>query len=163
MNTAISPETLYLDYRDKVERYVRSHVSNGNDWEDLVHQVFLNAIAALDSYDPGRAAPSTWLYAIARNVVTDYYRKSGREPVIVELDESCAGEEPERQLLTQETLEALAAALKRLPERERNIVIWRFYHGLSARETAERAQVSYANVRFLQHQALKKLQRYLTE
>lgn len=33
----------------------------------------------------------------------------------------------------------------------------RFYHGLSARETAEKVDVSYANVRFLQHRALKKL------
>ena len=33
----------------------------------------------------------------------------------------------------------------------------------AARETAERAGVSYANARFLQHQALKKPQTYLTE
>ena len=55
----------------------------------------------------------------------------------------------------------LAAALEKLPERERNIVILRFYHGLSARETANRVGVSYANVRVLQHGALRKLRRYL--
>ena len=169
MSAVISPEELYVGYRDKVARYISSHVSNEHDREDLVQQVFLNATAALDGYDPGRAAPGTWLYAIARNAVTDYFRRGGREPAAVELDEACGGErysggaEPEERLLTQETLETLAEALERLSERERNIVIWRFYHGLSARETAERAGVSYANARFLQHQALKKLQKYLTE
>ena len=168
MSAVISPEELYVGYRDKVARYIHSHVSNEHDREDLVQQVFLNATAALDGYDPGRAAPGTWLYVIARNAVTDYFRQNGREPAAVELDEAYGdevygGAEPEAQLLTQETLEALAQALEKLPERERNIVIWRFYHGFSARETAERAGVSYANARFLQHQALKKLQTYLTE
>lgn len=163
MSAAISPEKLYTDYRDKAMRYISSHVPNEHDREDLLHQVFLNAIAALDGYDPGRAAPGTWLYAIARNAVTDYFRQSGREEPAAELDEAYAGAGPEEQLLTQETLEALAAALEQLPERERDIVVWRFYHGLSAREAAEKAGVSYANARFLQHQALKKLQRYLTK
>ena len=174
MNAVISPEELYVNYRDKVMRYIGSHVFNEHDREDLLQQVFLNAVAALDGYDPARAAPGTWLYAIARNTVTDYFRRGGREPTTAELDEAYGGDEaygdevyggaePEAQLLTQETLEALAQALERLPERERNIVIWRFYHGLSAREAAERAGVSYANARFLQHQALKKLQTYLTE
>ena len=168
MNAVISPEELYVNYRDKVMRYIGSHVFNEHDREDLLQQVFLNAVAALDGYDPARAAPGTWLYAIARNTVTDYFRRGGREPFTEEWDEAYGdeadgGAEPEAQLLTQETLEALAQALERLPERERNIVIWRFYHGLSAREAAERAGVSYANARFLQHQALKKLQTYLTE
>ena len=166
MSAVISPEEFYVGYRDKVARYIRSHVSNEHDREDLVQQVFLNAIAALDGYDPGRAAPGTWLYAIARNAVTDYFRQNGRETLAIDEPDGEAyvgGEEPEERLLTRETLETLAAALERLSERERNIVIWRFYHGLSARETAERVGVSYANARFLQHQALKKLQKYLTE
>ena len=169
MNAVISPEELYVNYRDKVARYIGSHVSNEHDREDLVQQVFLNAVAALDGYDPGRAAPGTWLYAIARNAGTDYFRRGGREPLTVDEPDGEAysgaygGAEPEERLLTQETLETLAEALERLSERERNIVIWRFYHGLSAQETAERAGVSYANARFLQHQALKKLQKYLTE
>ena len=169
MNALISPEELYVNYRDKVMRYINSHVSNEHDREDLLQQVFLNAVAALDGYDSSRAATGTWLYAIARNAVTDYFRRSGREPLAVDEPDgevyggAYDGAEPEERLLTQETLEALARALEQLPERERNIVIWRFYHGFSARETAEKAGVSYANARFLQHQALKKLQQYLTE
>lgn len=163
MSAVISPEKLYLDYRDKVARYIRSHVQNEHDWQDLTQQVFLTATAALDRYDLARGAAGTWLYVITRNVVADYYRARNREPVMVDLDEAAIPGVADERMLTQETLDALADALERLPERERNIVIWRFYHGLSARETAEKAGVSYANARFLQHQALKKLQKYLTE
>ena len=173
MNTAITPETLYRDYHEKVERYISSHVSDMQDRADLKQQVFLNAIAALDAYDPSRAAPGTWLYTITRNAVTDYYRRRSRSPEPTELEELDRMEQPqdasplsgdvESRLLTQETLEELAKALEELPERERNIVIFRFYDGLSAQETAQRVGVSYANVRVLQHNALRKLRRCLAE
>ncbi len=168
MNTAITPEKLYQDYHEKVERYISSHVSNEHDRADLKQQVFLNAISALDGYDPARSAPGTWLYVITRNAVTDYYRRRSREPVPAEMETLDQPEERslladvEDRLLTQELLETLADALERLPERERNIVILRFYHGLSAQETADRIGVSYANVRVLQHNALKKMRRYLS-
>lgn len=164
MSTAITPEELYQNYHDKVARYISSHVQNPHDREDILQQVFLNAITALDGYDPARSAPGTWLYAITRNTVTDYYRKRDRDSVLTDLDEAAplAAQEEDR-MLTQEALETLADALEQLPERERNIIIFRFYHGCSAQETAQRVGVSYANVRFLQYSALKKLRRYLAE
>lgn len=161
MSAAITSEALYRDYRDRVEKYIAAHVQNAHDRQDLVQQVFLNAIAALDRYDPARSAVGTWLYAIARNAVVDYYRSKSREPVLAELDETAIPDEEDASLLMREMLDALAAALEQLPERERNIVIWRFYHGISPKEIAERSGISYANVRFLQHSALQKLRRLL--
>lgn len=163
MSNIISPETLYLDYHDKVERYIKSHVANKQDREDLVSRVFLNAIAALDSYDPSRAAPGTWLYAITRNMVISYYREKNQESVLAQMQEQPFYNEAEERFLTMETLDALACALEQLSQRERSIIVWRFYHGLSAKETAEKVGVSYANVRFIQYNALKKLRAILQE
>lgn len=55
----------------------------------------------------------------------------------------------------------LEAALARLPERERDIVILRFYSGLPSREVAARMGLSDGNVRYLQTQALRKLRAML--
>lgn len=163
MSDVISPEKLYLDYHDKVERYIMSHVADRQDREDLVSRIFLNAIAALDSYDPSRAAPGTWIYAIARNTMISYYRERKRETELAKMQEQSAILEAEGNLLTNENLEALAAALEQLSEREHSIIIWRFYYGLSAKEAAQKAGVSYANARFIQHRALKKLRDILEE
>lgn len=157
MSDIISPEKLYLDYHEKVERYIASRVTNEQDREDLASLVFQNVISALDSYDPSRAALGTWIYAITRNTVISYYREKKREPELVEIEQLAAAAEAEEHLPTSEMLEALAEALEQLPERERLIIVRRFYYGLSAKETAEKAGVSYSNVRFLQHRALKKL------
>ncbi len=164
MSIDVTPEALYETYRDPVARYIGARVQNPYDREDLLQQVFLNAIAALDRYDPSRAAPGTWIYTITRNTVIDYYRKQEREPVPAELEDSTLYEaEADARLLTEETLEALAEALEQLSKRERDIIILRFYHGLSAQETAKRVGVSYANVRYLQYAALKKLRRCLEQ
>lgn len=162
MSTAITPEELYQTYQEKVSRYISSHVQNAHDREDILQQVFLNVIASLDDYDPARSAPGTWIYTITRNAVIDYYRKKDRDSVLTDLDEAAAvSTQEDDRLLTQEMLETLADALEQLSERERRIVIFRFYHGLSAQETALRVGVSYANVRYLQYNALKKMRRYL--
>lgn len=163
MSDVISPEKLYLDYYDKVERYIMSHVADKQDREDLVSRIFLNAIAALDSYDSSRAALGTWIYAITRNTVVSYYRERKRETELAKMQEQYVAFEAEENILTSENLEALAAALEQLSERERSIIVWRFYYGLTAKETAEKAGVSYANARFLQHRALKKLRDILED
>lgn len=157
MSDIISPEKLYLDYHDKVERYIASRVTNEQDREDLVSRVFQNVISALDSYDPSRAALGTWIYTITRNTVISYYREKNREPELMDMEDLAAIAEAGENAITGEMLEALENALEQLSERERGIIIRRFYHGLSAKETAEKAGVSYSNVRFLQHRALKKL------
>ena len=165
MTAALSPETLYLDYHEKVERYVKSRVAQQQDAEDLVSDIFVKACSHLGQYDPARAAPGTWLYAIARNVVVDYFRARGAQA-------ECCGDQmlawcadpdplPEGRLLREETLDLLASGLSTLPARERDIIILRFFHGLTPAETAQRVGVSYANVRFLQHRALQKLRSFL--
>ncbi len=156
----ITPEELYNAYREKVERYICSHVGNEHDRADIVQQVFLNAISALEDYDPERAAVSTWLYTITRNAVIDYYRILEKTPLSADDDELQLSLSEERPL-SEETLETLADALEQLPERERKIIVLRFYRGYSAKETAEKVGISYANVRFLQYAALKKLRRFL--
>ena len=68
---------------------------------------------------------------------------------------------PEGALSAKARLEDLEAALARLPERERDIVILRFYSGLPSREVAARMGLSDGNVRYLQTQALRKLRTML--
>ena len=165
MTAALVPETLYRDYREKVDRYVKSRVADRQDAEDLVEDVFVKACARLGQYDPDRAAPGTWLYAIARNAVVDYFRARGArgEHCGEEALERCADLDPlpDGRLLRGELLEALAAGLAALPQRERDIVILRFFYRLTPAEAARRTGVSYANARFLQHRALQKLRAFL--
>lgn len=48
--------------------------------QDVVQETFLRAWRARDRFDPARASLRTWLFEIARNVVTDVHRARGARP-----------------------------------------------------------------------------------
>jgi RNA polymerase sigma-70 factor (ECF subfamily) len=160
---AVCPDTeaLYLEYRGRVRAYALHHLQNVQDAEDAVSQVFLNAYKNRGAYDPKKGLYSTWLYAITRNVVREAQRRTGRSRTDGYFDEwetlECQDPRPEDALLTQERVEALADALEKLPERERDILLLRFYSGLSSREVAARMGLSDGNVRYLQSRAISRL------
>ncbi len=52
--------------------------------EELVQEVTLRIWRAAGTYDASRGAARSWIFGIARNVATDLYRKSLRQPVPVE-------------------------------------------------------------------------------
>ncbi len=48
--------------------------------QDIVQETFLRAWRSADRFDPGLASLRVWLFAIARNVITDHHRAVGARP-----------------------------------------------------------------------------------
>ena len=61
MNKTDVMEKIYLEYREKVFRYVRGKVRNLADAEDVTSEIFLKVQASLESYDEEKATLSTWI------------------------------------------------------------------------------------------------------
>ena len=57
---------------------------------------------------------------------------------------------------------SLSEAMKRLPDRERNIIRMRFYEGRTQTEVAEEVGISQAQVSRLEKNALKTMRSYLS-
>ena len=159
-------EALFSTYGDRVLVYARHHLGHLQDAQDVVGRVFLKVQEKWDTYDPNRGAVSTWLYAITQNEVRGVLRRRARAR---ETDFQAwdslpdPGAAPEETLLTEERVEGLAAALERLPERERDILLLRFYSGLPSKEVAARMGLTDANVRYVQSKALQKLRGLMGE
>src|SRR5438093_1198478 len=68
-------EGLYGRYFEQVYRYVARRVLGKSNIDYLVSTVFLNALQGLPKYRGGQPF-NVWLFAIAHNLVADYYRKS---------------------------------------------------------------------------------------
>lgn len=153
-------EEIYEQYHEKVFRYLRSRVNNTTLAEDLCSDVFLKIYEKLDSFDESKASLSTWIFTVARNRLTDYYRT---RRVFEEVPETLAdGSSVEEDVCSKETLDRLADALEKLDERERDIVILRFYSGLTLKEIAEKMGISYAYVKLLQNRAFVSLKEILS-
>ena len=145
-------EKIYDQYSGKVMGYIAARVQRRADAEDLCADVFEKAYKKIDAYDESKASLSTWIFTITRNTVIDYFR---RNKVMDEPDENIAAEgEIDDNLLTQETLSELAAALNKLPEELQDIIVLAYYDGKPLTEIAMMMRMSYGAVKLRHQKAL---------
>ncbi len=145
-----SKAKIYAEYSVKVTSYVRSHVENANDREDIVSDIFLKVYAGLDRFDEAKASLSTWIYTISKNTVIDYYKKRKAVSPLTEV----AAE-------ADHDLDDLAEALSKLGERERDLIILHYYSGYTLKSIAEMMNISYIYAKVLHKKALGELERLM--
>ena len=159
MNKTDVMEKIYLDYKDKVFRYVLGKVRNTQDAEDVTSEIFLKVQSSLDSYDEEKATLSTWIYTITHNTVCNYYRNQSR--CALSLDENALNSNTDDGVMAEienEILkEKLAIALETLTEREQDIIVLYYYHEIPLRDIATKMGITYTNAKFIKHQAISKL------
>ena len=156
MNNVDIMEKIYLEYREKVFRYVRGKAASTADAEDVTSEIFLKVLSSLDSFDEEKATLSTWIYTVAHNTVCNYYRSQGRAEL--SLDEGVAVPSDEDDEIENEILkEELAIALETLSEREQDIIVLYYYHEIPLRDIAIKMGITYTNAKFIKHNAISKL------
>jgi RNA polymerase sigma-70 factor (ECF subfamily) len=150
-------ERIFLQYVDPIYRFFYRRVGNHQDAEDLTSEVFLKAAHQLDAT---RAAESirSWLFTVARTVLSEHWRRYYRAGSALPLDEAEMAEtsgaisgRPH-----SETERLVADVLSALPERYRQVLELRFLRGYSMLETAEELGLTLENVKVIQHRALAK-------
>ena len=130
------------------------------DAEDLTQITFERALKAWDRFDERRASGSTWLMAIARNLLVDHYRRGGSEraePIESEAAGESGGAIESPQEKTLGISPELEGALSRLGQREHELVALRFGGDLTGPEIAELTGLSLANVQQILSRSLRRL------
>ncbi len=125
------------------------------DAEDLTQQTFERAWKAWDRYDESRAGVSTWLMAIARNLLVDHRRANSgsRRRLVEDTELESVPAEPDRPRLGIDP--ELERALAELGPRERELIALRFGGDLTGPEIAELTGLSLANVQQILSRALR--------
>lgn len=155
---------LYNYYFPRIYNYVHYRVADFYTADDLTSQVFEKMFNKLSYYHLEKAPFSAWLYCIARNTITDYYRRRGRtnsssleaagEVVDPDLD-------PADIAVLSETREHLRKALTFLTPRERNIIALKFWSGYSNREIAKITGIKESNTGVILFRAMRRLRTVL--
>lgn len=152
-------EEIFIQYHKKIERYIYGKVSDKHVAEDLTSVVFLKVCDKLSNYDETKASIATWIYTIANNTVIDYYRT---HKSFEEIPEDIAGaEEIDEGIISEEMLSELAMALKKLPERERDLLVLRYYDNMSLKDIAVKMGMSYANAKVIKAKAINHMRDYM--
>ncbi len=154
----IAFDDLYSEYYARVLAYLRFRVGSSEVAEDLVSLVFERALTHLDSLQaPGAAG--AWLFRIARNCATDYFRRQRPTASLNALEDSSHPREcsPEELLIAQEERTRLFAHLGRLPEREREVIGLKFVACLHNREIARVLNMPEGTVGSILYRTLARL------
>ncbi len=125
---------LYERHRLAVYRYLRTRTAGAEDAADLTGLTFERALAAMPRYRPSGGGLLAWLLRIARNAAIDARRRAVSVPLDPAVHEQIDTELPETGVLAAERRAALASAINRLPDVQREAIALRYTAGLTARE-----------------------------
>jgi len=129
--------------------FIRQRVNSEADAEDVLQDVWYQLTTTVDTQPIEQV--SGWLFAVARNKITDRYRKKKQES----LDELLAsdgeeesfsfkeilldkGNDPETEYLHTIFWKTLEESLQELPEEQRLVFVWNELEGIPFKEISER-------------------------
>jgi len=141
---------LVVRYEPKMKRYARKFLSNQEDIEDLVQEVFIKAYTNLQSFDTDlRFSP--WLYRIAHNSFVNELKKKSRMGFgVFEADlllpQLAASETADEQAIDHETKEVMEQNLEKLAPKYREILVLHYFEELRYQEISDVLQIPVTTV-----------------
>src|SRR5713101_9998103 len=158
----------------RLRNFIRKRVADQSDADDILQEVFYELVEADRMMKPVEQV-TAWLFQVARNRITDLFRKKRPEaltndPVAVTKDGevllledllSSPDAGPEEAYARSVLLEELDAALDELPEDQREVFIAHELMGYSFKELAAQTGVSVNTLLSRKHYAVLQLRQRL--
>lgn len=148
---------------------------NPGDAEDLVQETLLKAYKSFDRFEKGTNAKA-WLFKIMTNTFINTYRARQKESTSVSFDEiddsylhsqivgnSSESGNPEKDFFNKILDADVVAAIEKLPEEFRMVVVLAFNEGFSYQEIADILGIQVGTVKSRLHRGRKILQKLLWE
>jgi RNA polymerase sigma-70 factor, ECF subfamily len=155
-------EVLYRRYSRPVFGLALRRLGDRGRAEDAVQETFASIWRAARSYKPERGPGAPWLYAVARNAITDRGRARTETPA--EVPEQVSSEPgPADRAETNWTAWRVHRALEGLSPNERTVVELAYWSGLSQSEIAEFLNIPLGTVKTRTRAALHRLAGLLEE
>ena len=153
------------DYSERLWWHVRRFVNSHEDADDLLQEIFLKVWAALPSFR-GESQLFTWVWRIATNETLNHLRK---EKVRAALKFSSVDAEMERRIQADpyfkgtEAERELAKAVLKLPEKQRQVFIMRWWDDLSYEEMSAITGTSVGSLKASYHIAQEKVRSLVSQ
>jgi len=138
-------------HRRRVLDYIRMMVKDRDVADDIFQETFIKVIRVIDSgryTDNGKFL--SWVLRIAHNQVIDHFRQAKQSGKVTEADAGYdilntlrfSSRTVEDEIVEQQIEAQIRAMVDALPEEQREVVMMRYFSGLSFKEIAEHTDVS---------------------
>jgi RNA polymerase sigma factor (sigma-70 family) len=158
----------------RLSNFIRKRVADPGDAEDILQEVFYELVEAYRMMKPVEQV-TAWLFRVARNRITDLFRKRQRdalrrEPDVLTEDGGAFPLEdllpapdagPDAAYTRSVLLEELDAALEELPDEQRDVFVAHEWMGYSFKEIAAQTGVSVNTLLSRKHYAVQHLRERL--
>lgn len=153
---------LYDFYFPKIYFFVFKRTGQKEVTEDIVSAVFIKIFTGLKTFKPNHDNSfAAWVYRIANNKLTDYYRSAHRHSTvdIASISEPRDdNQDPRADFIRQSNQIRVGQVLSLLPERDQAILQLKFFSELSNIEIAQALQTGPGNIGVWLYRALKRFQ-----
>ena len=158
----------------RLRNFIRRHVADRGDAEDILQDVFYELVESYRMMKPLEQV-TAWLFRVARNRITDLFRKKKREGAQSEVATASGEGEallwedllpspdagPEAGYARSVLLDELEAALDELPKNQREVFLAHEVMGYSFKEISEQTGASVNTLLSRKHYAVLHLRRRL--
>jgi RNA polymerase sigma-70 factor (ECF subfamily) len=149
----LAAQSFRRHYR-QIYGFVRRRSASDAEAEDVAAEVFADAAAALERFEPGASPVLALLYTIAKRRLADEARRRNRGDAALT---------PVAPTYPPEVARALGRALAALPAAQRDVVVLKLIRGLSFREIARTLGATEAACKMRFSRALERMRESLSE
>jgi RNA polymerase sigma-70 factor (ECF subfamily) len=140
---------LFQHFAPRVKSYMLKLGSADGMAEELAQQTLLQVWRKAQLFDPDKAAASTWIFRIARNIRIDVLRKQKHffddDFDLAKIEDE--QEDAEVKISREQKIRHVALALAKLPQDQAKIIRMSFYDGLSHGEIAKQLELPLGTVK----------------
>lgn len=150
---------IYILYSKEIYLYIYSICHSKEIAEDLTQETFVKAILSLANSHKNMRA---WLYIVARNLTYNHLRKHNKEiikdEIIVE-----KFNEPVDEIIKNEDKRYLYKTLFKIKSETREILILKYFNGLSIKEISSITNLTEQNIKVIIHRGKRKVRKIMEE
>ena len=125
--------------------------------DDLLAEAWLQAFAARRTFDPSRGSARGWLFGVARNVLAQHLRRTGRQQDVPGVEITDPWQAVDQRLDAAALAPALRRALAELPVEEREVLLLVSWEQLTPAEAAAAVGIPAGTARSRLHRARGRL------
>jgi len=156
---------IYEQYYSPIFGYALKRVANIEIAQDITSEVFFKALKNLGRFHWQGISFSFWLYRIASNQITDYFRKDKHRMFsLEEVSEPAANSDPsievleaEEELKRHEDFLVLHESICKLPVKYQEAITLRYFESKPIKEIAEILGRREGTIKSWLHRGLEKL------
>lgn len=138
-------------YSNRVRDYIRMMVKDTDVADDILQETLIKVVKIIDEgryVDMGKFL--SWVLRIAHNQVIDYFRSQKSSNTVSESDSGYnvlgtlkyAEQNVEDKMVAEQIESDVRRLVELLPEEQREVVMMRYYYGMSFQEIADQTGVS---------------------